>query len=155
MAYLFSVDSFGYITDRLKVRLTISLAYYSLEISTMRIIDLDAEFLTDAKDIENRQTFKICKTLDGAQGLIMQCPGCAKGKPVVEEDGERFVIGVHSIICWFSNPKNAPKVPETMTPLPGRWEVSGDSLDNLTLNPSVWIKDGCGWHGWIKNGDAE
>jgi hypothetical protein len=124
----------------------------------MRIFNLNAHFLYDAKDIDGQESFQFHEDkLDGAQGIMFQCPRCAQGKPMVEENGERFVRGVHSLICWFSNPKNAPPVPDTMTPLPGRWEASGTNIGDLTLNPSVFLNSeaGCRWHGWVKHGDAE
>jgi hypothetical protein len=36
------------------------------------------------------------------------------------------------------------------------WARTGDTLDTLTLRPSVLRKgnDSCGWHGWITNGEA-
>jgi hypothetical protein len=121
----------------------------------MNLLDLDAQFVSEAKDVENRESFKFhLDTLNGAQGVMFQCPKCAAGKPIVEEDGKRFVRGAHLVLCWFSNPQGTTPAPDTMTPLPGRWTASGNSLADLTLNPSVFLQGGCGWHGWVKNGDA-
>lgn len=33
-----------------------------------------------------------------------------------------------------------------------RWNVSGDSFENLTTTPSILLIGGCGWHGFITNG---
>lgn len=31
-----------------------------------------------------------------------------------------------------------------------QWDVSGNSFDDLTLNPSLVLRD---WHGWIRKGE--
>lgn len=82
-------------------------------------------------------------SLREAQGVMFLCPKCfaANAGPV----------GTHSVICWFRD----RGVPADEPPLPGRWDVSGDSLANLTLSPSVHLTGaGCGWHGWVRGGDA-
>ena len=32
------------------------------------------------------------------------------------------------------------------------WQRTGEDLDTLTLAPSIYRSDGCGWHGWVENG---
>ena len=34
------------------------------------------------------------------------------------------------------------------------WERTGDSFENLTLTPSILRIGGCGWHGFITNGEV-
>lgn len=34
------------------------------------------------------------------------------------------------------------------------WRRTGDTIETLTLDPSVHRLDRCGWHGWIRNGEA-
>ncbi len=122
----------------------------------MRLRDLHARFvaLTSATD---RRTFGSVATLAEAHGLWFQCPKCAEGLPVVEENGERFVRGAHYVLCWF----RGRGVPEHLEPGPGRWTPSGTGLDDLTFVPgtpampaSVVLKGGCNWHGWVRNGEA-
>ena len=36
---------------------------------------------------------------------------------------------------------------------PRGWQRSGDTLETLTLTPSVLRRE-CGWHGWIRDGRA-
>lgn len=36
----------------------------------------------------------------------------------------------------------------------GGWERTGDTIDTLTLSPSVQRMDDCRWHGWIRDGFA-
>lgn len=34
------------------------------------------------------------------------------------------------------------------------WERTGDTIDTLTLSPSVQAATSCQWHGWIRDGAA-
>jgi hypothetical protein len=34
------------------------------------------------------------------------------------------------------------------------WTREGDTFDNLTLSPSIQRMDGCGWHGFVRNGET-
>lgn len=114
----------------------------------MKLRDLDASFCS--KVDFNTGNFYEQESIDGAQGVMFDCPLCHR----------------HSVICWFKNPCNAPIVPADMQPGPGRWEASGASLDDLTLDPSVNLDvprteeqkrlypNTCLWHGWVRNGDA-
>lgn len=87
-------------------------------------------------------------SLAEAHGLWFLCPKC-----FAEKDGPR---GVHSVLCWFVG-----KVPDEVDPKPGRWMPSGTGIDDLTfVGPSaasVFLSgpEGCGWHGYVKDGAAE
>ncbi len=72
-----------------------------------------------------------------AQGLGFICPACK------DTNG-------HYMKCWFSG----RGVPDAVTPAPGRWEVSGTGYHDLSLSPSILIIGGCGWHGYITNGEV-
>jgi hypothetical protein len=119
----------------------------------VKLTDLDARFLR-WDDARSWQTVDI---LAEASGVIFQCPKCAEGKERGEEDGRRFVRGAHSVICWFVG-----KVPDDADPKPGRWTPSGTGLDDLTFVPgdppraiSVLLTGpGCGWHGFVRQGEA-
>jgi hypothetical protein len=78
-------------------------------------------------------------TADGAQGVWFTCPLADCG---------------HMQMVWFENPLNAEKVLGDK-PYP-RWKRIGETLGTLTLHPSIHnvSPDGCGWHGWVKNGVA-
>ncbi len=116
----------------------------------MRLRQLGAEFLGEYSSTGYRRL----ESIEGAQGVIFQCPKCAEGKPPGEPDGVGFA-GAHSVLCWFTNPRNAAAVPVSAFPGPGRWTIEGSSIDDLTLHPSVHLSGaGCGWHGWVKAGDA-
>jgi hypothetical protein len=64
------------------------------------------------------------------------------------------------VICWFLNPRKGSPVPDDEVPGPGRWTREGETIDTLTLGPgkngarSVLLTSGCGWHGFVTNGEA-
>lgn len=129
----------------------------------MRLRDLDARFLYEAH--AGRCRMSLAETVDGMQGVMFQCPKCAEGKEIVvdtERDigarARRYVVGAHYVHVFFSNPRNVEVAPPDADHNP-RWEMSGSTIDDLTLSPSVNLdipgsEDGCRWHGWVKNGDA-
>jgi hypothetical protein len=129
----------------------------------VRLRDLDGRFFGETTGNTSRDR----ETLEGAQGVLFQCPTCAIGKERGEEDGRRFVRGAHYIRICFSNPRGAPVASDEFACGNPRWEiVSGTSLDDLTLSPSIncdipWKdKDGvehpswCKFHGYVRAGDA-
>lgn len=82
------------------------------------------------------------------------------GKPVPERTG----IGVSfdcpcgkcGYLCFvpFQNPIDGG--PPTITSYP-LWTRTGDDFDTLTLTPSILRateRGGCGWHGFITNGEV-
>lgn len=118
----------------------------------MKLIDLDPSFVGQyhaGTAREDPTTYRELDSVEGAQGVLFICPKCQQ----------------HSILCWFKNPRNAPPVPESAFPRPGRWTFSGDTFDVLTLEPSIDLStitfdnpagpDRCYWHGWVQNGEAK
>jgi hypothetical protein len=129
----------------------------------MRLRDLDADFIA-VVDAAAR-THRRAEGIEGAAGVMFQCPKCGEGLERGEEDGRRFIRGAHYIMVCFANPIGASAAPTEFDHNP-RWLMEGSSLDDLTLSPSVncdipW-KDAagvehpssCKFHGWVKNGDA-
>lgn len=135
----------------------------------MKLTDLDAQFL-DRVELTSHYR-RESELLVGAQGIMFQCPSCAVGKAIAEDDeqpGRHYIIGAHYIQVLFSNPQGvalpAPEcgvVDATGTNHP-RWAiVSGTSLADLTLSPSIdcniphkGVPSSCNFHGYVKNGDA-
>lgn len=99
----------------------------------MRLVDLNSVFLSaggagvtrDGEPVPERR----------GVGVQFDCPcGC---------DSPCFVP--------FSNPiDGGPPHDE-----PRGWKRTGDTLETLTLEPSILRSKpfGCGWHGWIRNGE--
>lgn len=125
----------------------------------MKIRDLDGEFFRVSEDGKGRYC---SDEINGAQGVLFQCPTCGIGKERgVSDDGDGFIVGAHYIAVCFANPVNAPVAPASFDKNP-RWQMSGTSLDDLTLSPSVNCDiEGpnrepsvCKYHGWVQNGDV-
>ena len=75
-------------------------------------------------------------------GVMMECP-CRRCPPLIEGGG---------LYVPFANPLDGGASCE-----PRGWQRTGDTIETLTLSPSVLRdkdKGGCGWHGWIRNGEA-
>ena len=94
-----------------------------------KLTDLDATFVCHTMN----GGFAEVKTLAEANGVMFDCPKC----------------GRHSVLCWDRT------IPQPITPGPGRWDMTGTGIADLTLSPSVNLEPhGCQWHGWVRNGDA-
>jgi hypothetical protein len=77
-----------------------------------------------------------------ADGVWFVCPKC-----FLANNRER--PGVHGVLCWDAT------VPPQISPGPGRWNLRGTGLTDLTLvggSNSIHLQGGCGWHGFIENG---
>jgi hypothetical protein len=105
----------------------------------VKLHDLEAEFVARLTE----RSWGDVATLQEAGGIKFLCPKCfdANGGP----------IGTHLIIVWFEG----KPVPEGTYKADPRWGVTGTSLHDLTLSPSINVIGGCGWHGWVKNGVAK
>lgn len=106
----------------------------------MKLLDLEPQFLKRTDDTSWRRVDSLAE----ADGVLFVCPKC------LEERGSR--PGVHSIICWD------PSVPQTTSPKPGRWNLVGTGLADLSLvagSSSVLLTspDGCGAHFFVRDGE--
>lgn len=103
------------------------------------LVDLKPTFLKRVDD----QIFVEGVSFADADGLMFLCPKCFV-------EGGRVSRGVHSVICW------KPHVPQTTSPIPGRWNMQGTGLHDLTLvagSSSIALQgEGCKWHGFLQNG---
>jgi predicted RNA-binding Zn-ribbon protein involved in translation (DUF1610 family) len=142
----------------------------------MKLTDLDGRFAFGAT--KTGSSLSDGNTVEGMQGVMFQCPSCGAGKEIVvdheRETGgrpRRFIAGAHYIRVFFANPRGVDVAPPDAdlrndgTPNP-RWTMSGTSLDDLTLTPSIncdipWTdKDGvahpssCKYHGFVTNGEV-
>lgn len=105
--------------------------------------ELEAEFLRWDGDPTTHRTDQ---PRERANGISFLCPLCFQ-----RNNGP---VGTHGIICWDPSVPLPPKGP---TPAPGRWNLVGRGLDDLTLvagSSSILLTSGCRWHGWIRDGKA-
>jgi hypothetical protein len=117
----------------------------------VKLTDLDGRLVGDA----TASGYRFRDSLEGAQGVLFQCPACGVGKPHGCEEGRGYIEGDHYILVFFSNPRGAAVAPVELDKNP-RWLMTGTSIDDLTLSPSVDCTKGggCSFHGFVQNGDA-
>ena len=99
--------------------------------------ELNAKFLKR----EDSHHFREVETLAEADGITFLCPKC-----FAANNGS---VGTHSVRCW------APSVPQDTSPTPGRWEMRGTGLADLTLvagSSSVLLTGGCNAHFYVRDG---
>jgi hypothetical protein len=116
---------------------------------SLRLIDLNPEFVRYEQRTGGHIYYVIVPAIDEAQGVEFLCPKCfaANGGPA----------GTHRVICW----SRSRGVPDDAVPGPGRWTLNGSGFADLTLDGdppgnsrSVLLTGGgCGWHGFITNGE--
>lgn len=103
----------------------------------MRLTDLSPEFLdAGGEGISDAHGQPVPHRV--GVGVQFNCP-CGCGRPCF----------VH-----FENPLDGG--PSVSGPSPA-WRRTGDTFDKMTLHPSILrsaARGGCGWHGWITNGDV-
>jgi len=105
----------------------------------MKLRTLEATFRKRIDDTH----FQLVDAIAEADGIKFLCPKC-----FTANGGH---VGTHFVICW------RPRVPQTTTPTPGRWEFQGTGLDDLTLvaaSSSILLMGGCNWHGYVRNGEV-
>jgi hypothetical protein len=93
-------------------------------------------------EFRDRTTLHRVETLAEAQGMWMLCPKC------FQENGGR--VGTHSVLVLF----DGRGVPADVCIGTARWNVSGNSLADVTVTPSILVVGGCGWHGFVTNGQV-
>lgn len=100
----------------------------------------EAHFYGDATSTSTQHL----DSIEGAQGVWLCCP-CRGG---------------HSVQVPFANPRNAPQLPPDHGPLSRdgtthpRWTMSGTSLDDLTVTPSIDVGTTSCWHCFITAGEV-
>ena len=103
----------------------------------MNLRELEGNFLF----CEDDRSFRTVDSIGAANGVMFKCPVC-----FIENGGPQ---GTHHVICW------SPEVPQTVRPKPGRWQLIGTSIDDLSLvagSSSVALQGGCAAHFFVENG---
>lgn len=114
----------------------------------MKLADLAPRFLRYERRPDG-VFLPYAESIADAQGVRFLCPVCftKNGGPV----------GTHGVICW----SRSRGVPDDAVPGPGRWIISGTGFNDLTLSAepgssgSVLLLGGCGWHGFVENGEIK
>lgn len=129
--------------------------------AALRLSDLNPRFMNSGGEGVSRKTDRLCTVCNGENagaceachgsgfeyepaplrtgvGVIFQCP-CGNH----DEDHECYVP--------FANPLDGGPCLE---PNGRGWQRTGDRFEALTLTPSILRIGGCGWHGFITNGEV-
>lgn len=82
--------------------------------------------------------------LSEAHGIRFICP-----KSFAVHGGK---VGAHSVQIYFAGSPVPADIGVNQKGDAVRWNVSGGSLDDLSLSPSIQEQDSiCGWHGFVGN----
>jgi len=88
-----------------------------------------------------RQYNVVVDDIKQADGVLFLCPKCFS-----VNGGSK---GTHWVLCW------RPHVPQTVKPIPGRWELLGTGYGDLSLragSSSIQLEAGCRAHFFIEAG---
>jgi hypothetical protein len=108
---------------------------------------------------DDDKTMEFVTELDKAHGVMLWCP-CGYGKAEYPCYTASLRAGPrpHAIFVPFSNPRTNRSVSDQYGPVSAdgkrvRWQMSGTSLDDLTIEPSIAVRcDPPCWHGFIQQG---
>ena len=78
-------------------------------------------------------------------GLPVHLP--RRDRVLAREDGEDWCVGMRCP-CGCGKSIELQVFPEARP----NWRLAVDSKNQPTLHPSVWVKDGCKSHFWLRNG---
>lgn len=106
-----------------------------------KLRDLDAQFVGAGGDGVFRADGTPAPKRSGI-GLSFKCP-CGK-----HDEYDRVFV-------TFSNPLDGGPAHDDNGRVP-TWDRTGDTIDTITLKPSIQRMDpgGCRWHGFVTNGEA-
>jgi hypothetical protein len=130
----------------------------------MKLCDLEPAFLDYRLDIADEyhgrpqpdgtvqwrgfstDTFHEQSGFTGADGVKFLCPKCfaANGG----------AINTHEVHVYFGNSDVPAHIGKDSNGQTVRWSASGTGLEDLTLSPSIHVVTGCGWHGFVQNGEV-
>lgn len=127
---------------------------YEQKLDTWNVIDGDHETWVErgrpTKPVTGMREYRRqVDTLQEAQSVQFVCPLCLQ-----RNNGKR--AGVHSVDVTFANRGVPDEVGcHDQNGKPTRWQVTGGTgFHDLTTMPSILLLSGCGWHGFITNGEV-
>lgn len=131
----------------------------------MRLLDLEPKFFDHQVELADRyhgrmlpdgttqwggfpvDTLHEQAEFAGADGITFLCPKC-----FADNGGAN---GTHLIQLYFENGNASEHLGRDCTGKRVRWSANGTDAADLTLSPSVHVRTGCGWHGFVKQGEIE
>lgn len=134
----------------------------------MRLADLGAHFVGAGGEGISQQTGRACPACDGDNAAA--CAAChgtgREWEPAPRREGVGVIFNcpcgnhdeAHQCYVPFANPLDGgPALQPKGWNGSGGWQRTGDAIETLTLRPSVFRRQelgGCGWHGFITNGEV-
>lgn len=110
----------------------------------MTLAELEPRFVR-YETREGRQWTIDVKSFAKAQGVEFLCPVC-----FAKNAGP---AGTHLVGVTFADRgATDDQGSHNRKGEPSRWQVSGTTFANLTLQPSIDLTPGCTWHGYVTNG---
>lgn len=104
----------------------------------MRLIDLHPEWVGNGgRGVTDKDGNPVPRR-DGV-GIRFDCP-CGRCDP------ERNGVFVHVDPPLDGKPFDTRGIPQ--------WKRTGDDFATMTLEPSILRVGGCGWHGFVRNGEV-
>lgn len=123
----------------------------------MKLRELDAQFIAYREETKQEMLargvaipsslFMRVSTLREAHGIRFICP-----KSFTTNAG---MVGAHLIQVFFVGSPVPNNIGVNKAGEPVRWSVSGTSLDDLALLPSIREEGLCGWHGFVGSNGVE
>lgn len=92
-------------------------------------------------------TFLPVDCIGEADGINFLCPLCYQRN--------RGEIGTHLIHIHFEGRGSPDHLGVNSEGRTSRWHVKGNDFHDLTLSPSIHVKSGCGWHGFVTHGQIK
>jgi len=124
----------------------------------MRLVDLHPRFLGAGGEGVRQPSERACLVCHG-----VGCDDCHSTGKEYEPAPAREGVGVlldcpcgnadedHQLFVPFANPLDGG--PPVQTGKNNGWQRTGETFETLTLTPSIQRVGGCGWHGFITNGE--
>lgn len=94
-----------------------------------------------SRDKPERYGLRTVDSVEKAHHLDFLCPLCFQKN--------RGPVGTHHVLVSFAGRDFPEDAGSRGSNGPTRWEVSGRSLDDLVLKPSIQLLGGCNWHGYV------
>lgn len=104
----------------------------------MRLVDLKPQFLNAGGEGVSNADGTPAAVRTGV-GVLLNCP-CGDASEQ------------HQLYVPFANPLDGG--PALQTGKDNGWQRTGETFETLTLTPSILRINGCGWHGFITDGEV-
>lgn len=134
----------------------------------LRLADLNPRFMNAGGEGVYQKTDRLCGSCNGENaGDCRTCHGSGfEYEPAPKRTGVGVIFACpcgnsgedHECYVPFANPLDGgPALDPSAWSGSGGWQRTGETFETLSLSPSIFRRKslgGCGWHGWITNGNV-